>query len=134
MRNNNAEHNEEEGITMINKKQITEKQARHAIKNGEFDKSVIASRNKVVVILTQSWCPQWRSMERWVYDIPTDEDIDVYELEYNKTEYFDEFMSFKENVWDNFNVPYLRFYKAGVCVEQTNYISQMQLKQMLGTV
>lgn len=117
---------------MINRKQITEEQARHAIKTEEFDNSVIASKNKVVVILTQSWCSQWRSMERWVYDIPTDEDIDVYELEYNKTDYFDEFRSFKENIWGNFNVPYLRFYEAGVCVEQTNYIGQMQLKQMLG--
>lgn len=125
-------NSDKEGITMINKKQIIEEQARYAIENGEFDKSVIASKNKVVVILTQSWCPQWRSMDRWVYDMPTDEDIDVYELEYNKTDYFVEFRSFKENVWRNYDVPYLRFYEAGICVEQTNYIGQIQMKQMLG--
>lgn len=119
---------------MINKKQITEEQARYAIDTGEFDKSVIASKNKVVVILTQNWCPQWKNLKSWIYDISTDEDIDVYELEYNKTDYFDEFRSFKENVWRNFDVPYLRFYEAGVLVGQTNYISQMQLAQMLGII
>jgi hypothetical protein len=120
-----------EGIFMINKKQINKDQAMFAIENGEFDKAVIVSKSKVVVIMTQNWCPQWKDLKSWVYDIETDEDIDIYELEYNKVDYFDAFMNFKENQWNNHEVPYLRIYKDGALVKETNHIGEQQFLEIM---
>ncbi len=117
---------------MINRKQINIEQAKYAVKSGEFDKDVIASKNKVILVLTQDWCSQWRSMKGWIYDMETAEDIDIYEFEYNKTDYFDEFLSFKESHWKNDQVPYLRFYRDGAFIRDTNYISRSTFTEILG--
>jgi hypothetical protein len=109
---------------MISKSIIKTEQAMYAIENGEFDTKMITSKNKVIVILTQDWCPQWIDMKNWVYKLELEEDIEIYELEYNKANYFNEFMSFKESHWKNYNVPYLRFYREGKLVKDTNYISK----------
>jgi hypothetical protein len=116
---------------MINKKTIQDDQALQAVQKGEFDTSILASAPAVAVILTQDWCPQWQDMKRWVYDIQCDIDTDVYELEYNKADYFPEFKSFKEDKLGNDNIPYLRFYKDGVFVKDTNYISQNEFSDIL---
>lgn len=117
---------------MTNKKQINKEQAMYAIENGEFGKDITASKNKVVVIMTQDWCPQWLALKSWVYEIETEEDIDIYELEYNRVDYFDTFMNFKENIWGNHNVPYLRFYKEGTLINESNYIDRLQFIDKLG--
>lgn len=111
---------------MINRKHIQKDQAINAIGSGEFDKSITESKDYVVIILTQNWCPQWSDMKGWIYDVEIDKDIDIYELEYNKTDYFEAFMNFKESHFQNFYVPYLRFYKHGILVSEANYISEMQ--------
>jgi hypothetical protein len=111
---------------MIQRNIIKTEQAMYAIENGEFDTKILTSKNKVIVILTQDWCPQWIDMKSWVYSLELEEDIEIYELEYNKTDYFNEFMSFKESRWKNYNVPYVRFYKEGNLVKETNYISKSQ--------
>lgn len=111
---------------MINRKMLNEEQVKNAVKNGEFDSEVIKSKGKVVLIMTQDWCPQWHDLRSWVYSLDISEDIDVYELEYNKVNYCDEFMNFKENQWDNSNIPYLRFYKNGKLIKETNYISKQE--------
>lgn len=116
---------------MINKKAIKKEQALQAIQKGEFDTSIIASAPVVAVILTQDWCPQWQDMKSWVYDIQCDINTDVYELEYNKEDYFQEFKNFKENDLGNENIPYLRFYKDGVYVKDTNYIGKNEFSDIL---
>lgn len=117
---------------MVNKKHISKEQAMNAIENGEFNKGVINSSKKVIVIMTQDWCPQWMALKCWVYEMETNEDIDIYELEYNKEDYFEQFMNFKENHWKSYNVPYLRFYKDGCLIEDTNYIDKTQMQEILG--
>ncbi|ACL77727.1 hypothetical protein [Ruminiclostridium cellulolyticum] len=118
---------------MINKVTIQKEQALNAVKNGEFDKSVIASKEIVLIVLTQDWCPQWQAMKTWLYDsADVDVDIDIYELEYNTTDYFEEFKTFKEEQFGNPNVPYLRFYKNGTLIEQTNYISKDRFIEIIG--
>ena len=109
---------------MIAREKIQKYQAMYAIENGEFDTNMIASKAKVIVILTQDWCPQWIDMKNWVYTLELEEDIEIYELEYNKTDYFNEFMSFKESHWKNYHVPYVRFYKEGNLIKETNYIGK----------
>jgi len=116
---------------MINRRLIQREQAMHAISNGEFEADIINSSNRVIIILTQDWCPQWQHMKSWIYRIDVEEDIDIYELEYNKTDYFDDFRSFKENELRNYNVPYLRFYKQGTLYRESNYISEDQFIELL---
>ncbi|PYG85749.1 hypothetical protein LY28_03169 [Ruminiclostridium sufflavum DSM 19573] len=116
---------------MISKKILNKEQAMYAVKNKEFEKSVISSKSKVIVILTQDWCPQWIYMKSWVSGLEIEEDIEIYELEYNKVDYCSEFMAFKESCWKNYNVPYLRFYKEGELARETNYISKESLIEII---
>lgn len=117
---------------MINRKPITTEQAKNAIAYGEFENEMLNSKPKVIIVLTQDWCPQWHDMKGWIYQVNTDEDVDIYELEYNKTDYFDDFRSFKENEMGNNSVPYLRFYKNGALYRDSNYISQGQFREIIG--
>lgn len=117
---------------MINRKLLNRDQVMYAIANGEFQGNIIASKPKVILVLTQDWCPQWHDMKGWIYGLETDEDIDVYELEYNKTDLFEDFMNFKGNQWNNYSIPYLRFYRDGVLYRESNYISQEMFAEMLG--
>lgn len=116
---------------MIKRNLIQREQAVTAISNGEFASDLLNSSDRVIVILTQDWCPQWHDMKSWIYRLNVDEDIDIYELEYNRTDYFDEFRNFKESVWNNYNVPYLRFYRNGVLYKESNYISEGQFYEIL---
>lgn len=116
---------------MINRRLIQREQAMNAISNGEFESDLLNSSNRVIVILTQDWCPQWHHMKSWIYQLDIEEDIDIYELEYNNADYFDDFRSFKENELRNYNVPYLRFYKNGTLYRESNYISEGQVIEIL---
>ncbi len=116
---------------MINRKLIQREQAIKAIENGEFESEMLTSASRVVVILTQDWCPQWHDMRGWLYQLDIREDVDIYELEYNKTDYFDEFRNFKENQLGNDTIPYIRFYKEGVFYRASNYISEDQFFEIL---
>lgn len=112
---------------MINKKVISKEQALYAVENGEFSSDVISSKNRVIIIMTQDWCPQWHDMQRWIFDLRADEDIDIYQLIYNKTDFAQAFMDLKEGQWKNENIPYLRYYKEGKLVKQTNYVRMQEL-------
>ena len=109
---------------MVYQKQLTESDAREAIETGEFPQSVRESSENVAIVLTQDWCHQWSDMKAWLDGEPTPEiDLDVYQLEYNRVPYGDEFMRFKESVLRNSLVPYVRYYRNGVLVGQSNYVS-----------
>lgn len=116
---------------MIKRKTLTDEQVLEAIDKGEFNSDVVLSKQKVVVIMTQDWCPQWTAMKRWVYDLETQEDIDVYELIYNKFNYYNKFMEFKESIWKNYEIPYLRYYKNGVLFKESNYVGKLTYQNTL---
>ncbi len=116
---------------MVNRHEITKEQALSAVKNGEFGSEVIASKDRVVVIMTQDWCPQWHNMQGWVYKLPVEEDIDVHELVYNNKDFSEEFMHFKESQLNNHNIPYLRYYKDGKLIKETNYVSREEFQNIL---
>ncbi len=114
---------------MVYRKNISEEQAKAAIENGEFTDDVVKSRTHVAVIMTQDWCPEWRMMQIWLKslvkkDRPSDIDIDVYELVYNKLDSSDDFMHFKENTFGNSFIPYVRYYKEGKLIDESNYIKR----------
>lgn len=116
---------------MINKRSLSREQVLYAINHKEFPDEVIKSCNKVVVIMTQDWCPQWKDLQRWVYNIDTAEEVNIYDIIYNKTDYFDEFRNFKENVWGNHLIPYLRYYKDGKLIDESNYVNENKFKEIL---
>ena len=70
-------------------------------------------------------------MKRWIYALPLDVNVHVFELVYNKFDLFDEFKNFKETVWKNDTIPYLRFYKDGSIYHETNYISEQTFNRIL---
>lgn len=116
----------------INMKTISEDRVRQAMASGEFGDDVTGSAEKVVVIMTQDWCPQWVHMKTWLDNVETAGTVDIYPVEYNKEPYFNEFMAFKENTWKNGLVPYLRFYENGRLMKETNYINRIEFADLVG--
>jgi len=118
---------------MINRHEITREQAFYAIENGEFSGDVLTHEN-VVVIMTQDWCPQWINMNRWIYSLESDKNMEIFELVYNKTNYYKDFVRFKESTFGNPSVPYLRFYKNGRLVNETNYVNMQRFQEILNNL
>jgi hypothetical protein len=48
----------------------------------------------------------------------------VFVLVYDAVDYFDRFRRFKEDVYGNHQVPYVRYYSDGRLVNETNYVSR----------
>ncbi len=117
---------------MIEIMEMKEEDVFYAIENGEFPDNVLLNSGRVVIIMTQDWCPQWIHMAKWLYDLDADEEISIFEIVYNTKNYFRDFMKFKESVFNNYSVPYLRFYKNGKLTNETNYISEKKFKSLLG--
>ncbi len=113
---------------MLHRMVLSEPQARAAIEKGEFDMEVLRSSENVAIVLTQGWCFEWVSMARWLDRMakrrePVDIEIDVYELVYDRVDYFHDFLLFKETVFRNHRVPYVRYYVKGVLQSESNYVS-----------
>jgi hypothetical protein len=109
---------------------ITKEQALRAIQHHEFGENVIASNRRVAVLLTQDWCPRWGAMKDWIYSL--EDDFDLYELIYNKVDYFDDFRNFKETIWDNDRIPYVRYYRDGTLSSVSNYVTKEEFMKNIG--
>jgi hypothetical protein len=97
------------------------------MRDGEFGDDVIKAGPRVIVVLTQSWCPQWEMMLPWLDDAAREVGATAFYLEYDQESLFEPFMVWKEDVLGNRSVPYLRYYRDGVLVAQTNYVSRSAL-------
>ena len=104
-------------------KEISDSQAAYIIENKEIPEEILNSSEKVAVILTQDWCPQWTFMERWL-DNTEKQGIKTYYISYNKKSYFYDFMSVKESTFANALVPYVRYYKNGEFIDDSNFVSE----------
>lgn len=116
---------------MIVTKSLTAEQVRLAMERGEFPPEVIAAGRNVAVIMTQSWCGQWLLMQPWLGGKQRKEEdnrptVDVFILEYDREPFFEEFLAFKERVFGNDAVPYIRFYRDGRLVKESNAIGRLQ--------
>lgn len=109
---------------MSRKHELTEEQIRTAIGNGEFGDDVIRSARNVAVVMSQSWCPQWMAVSRWIDAVPDEADVEIFVVVYDGKKYFNEFMTFKETVFGNSDVPYIRYYVDGKLIKETNYTSK----------
>gem|GEM_PF-203780 len=105
-------------------KKLTEQECRAAIASGDFDSSIKASSPAAAIILTQSWCPQWAWMKRYIEDVAKEAGCDIYWIEYDREPFFDEFLGFKEETFGNDQVPYIRYYRNGALVHESNYIDR----------
>jgi len=107
---------------MVRKLSAEECQA--AMTAGEFSPGILASAPAVAIILTQSWCPQWMWMKTYLGSFKDDQDIAICTIEYDKESFFEDFMAFKENTFGNDQVPYLRYYRDGKLIHESNYIDK----------
>jgi hypothetical protein len=110
-------------------KLIAKNQALDCIAQQEFSKEILLSAEKVAVILTQSWCPQWHAMKAFLGDMA---DCEVYYLEYDRVDYLEVFREFKERVFGNDQIPYIRYYRNGTLTEVSNAVSEEMFKEKLG--
>jgi hypothetical protein len=114
---------------MLSRTDITTEQAEYAMEHGDFGEDVTRSAENVAIVLTQSWCPQWLIVREWMKDFNDSPDADaldvqVFVLIYDTADYFDRFRRFKEDVYGNHQVPYVRYYTDGRLVNESNYVSR----------
>ncbi|AEJ20284.1 hypothetical protein [Gracilinema caldarium] len=111
-------------------RKITEAEARYAMAHGEFAPELRNSAPAVAIILTQSWCPQWRFMKAYLPQVDASLNADekagqthIYYLEYDLEDWYEEFLPFKENTFQNWDVPYVRYYHQGRLTGESNFIA-----------
>lgn len=106
----------------------------YAVQHGEFPDQIRNAGTKVAIVLTQSWCPQWLIMKAWLSGQETKSDCRIFYIEYDRESFFDEFMTFKEDHFNNRSVPYVRYYRAGTCIAESNFISRDGFEKKLAGV
>jgi hypothetical protein len=114
---------------MIRRLELTREQAEAAMSQGEFGEDVRDASRLVAVVLTQDWCGQWAAMDGYLTEMGSrhpELELTVFLCEYNRVDYFQEFLNFKEQVLGNRLIPYVRYYREGSLVGQSNYVSERQ--------
>lgn len=102
--------------------------AKYCIKNQEFPSEIINSKPRVAVVLTQSWCPQWHVMSLYLKKLE-DPELDIWLFMYDQSSIFTDFMRFKESVLGNDQIPYIRYYRNGVLVAESNLAEPLEFSQ-----
>ena len=100
---------------------LTEAQCHETMSGGEVAAEVIAGNFKVAVIFTQSWCGDWMLMRRYVGKIENT-DVSVYYIEYDREPFYEKMRQFKETVFRNWGVPYVRYFRDGKLVATSNLL------------
>lgn len=108
---------------------LTPNQLDALLKEGEFPESVRLAAPTVVVVMTQDWCGQWTNMAAYLPDFA--DKAAIFTVEYNRLPDFERIMHFKETVFRNDQVPYLRFYRDGKLARQSNWIPRAAFAAML---
>jgi hypothetical protein len=117
-------------------RKLTETECKAAMETGDFDAALV-SGPAAAIILTQSWCPQWTSMKTYLPKIEQDlNDVRLYYAEYDIEAWekldHEAFMAFKEDTYNNREIPYVRYYRNGVFTRDSNFISEDGFRSRLG--
>ena len=72
-------------------------------------------------------------MRRWIEAFDKPADIELYYNEYDNENSFQEIMNFKENRWHNYEVPYIRYYREGKYLCDSNYVSPEGFLKLFGS-
>lgn len=110
---------------------LTEAECRAAVRDGDFSPEIVGAAETVVLVLTQSWCPQWVRMRPWLEELSKREGIACRFVEYDLEPFFDDFRSFKESAYMNGEVPYLRYYRNGKILKESNYLDKASLLRIV---
>ena len=102
-----------------------------AARAGEFAPALLGAAPRVALVLTQSWCPQWTWMRRYLEELPEDPERAVYYVEYDLEPFHEAFMAFKEEVLGNAEIPYVRYYRDGRLVRESNFIDRAGFLRLL---
>lgn len=94
-----------------------------AMKNGEFAPEIRNKAQTSIVILTQGWCSQWQSLLSAIQKTESISNVPIFFVEYDKISFFESFMEFKETHFSNNSVPYVRYYRDGKLINESNYVS-----------
>jgi hypothetical protein len=117
------------GHTMDTLRTLTQDQFDALLRDGEFPEDVRLAAPKVVVVMTQDWCGQWADMAGYLPDFATE--AAIFTVEYNRRPDFERIMRFKEDVLGNHEVPYVRFYRDGTLVRQSNWLPRASFAALL---
>jgi hypothetical protein len=111
---------------------LDQDQCMEILSTGDIPAEVSGGNEKVAVIFTQSWCVDWLIMRSYARKIDN-RDVSVYYVEYDKEPFYEEMRRFKETVYNNWSIPYVRYYRDGRLVGTTNLIFSKRgfLKQFL---
>lgn len=109
---------------------ISDEALAQAMETGDFPEEVTRAADKVVVIMTQDWCPDWHAMEPFLPEFQ--DKAAFFLLVYNKHPQFKRIMAFKEDVLGNREIPYLRYYHQGQLIVATNQLPRGTFAAMLG--
>jgi hypothetical protein len=112
-------------------KKLSEAECRACMAAGEFASGIVGAAASVAVVLTQSWCPQWTRMRSYLESSDYGPDAEVFWVEYDLEGFFEPFMSFKEEVFGNRSVPYVRYYRGGRLAAQSNYVEPDRFLSLL---
>jgi hypothetical protein len=106
---------------------LTEAECRGAMETGSFELPELTgsgAAERAALILTQSWCPQWKAMKNYLEEAEKSlPGLKIFYIEYDLAPFFEEFMAFKENTYNNREIPYVRYYKDGKYSSSSNYVS-----------
>jgi hypothetical protein len=105
-------------------RKLTKEECLGLVREGEFAEGVLKAADTVAVVLTQSWCPQWAWMRSYLAELPPDAGREVFWVEYDREDFFEPIMEFKERVLGNDQVPYVRYYRGGKPAAESNYIDK----------
>jgi hypothetical protein len=97
------------------------------METGEFEpppEGPASPKKRTALILTQSWCPQWKALKAYLSQAENQlPGLSIFYIEYDLLSWSEEFMTFKEETFDNREIPYVRYYKDGKCSSWSNYIA-----------
>ncbi len=117
---------------MIHIHTINDTDMQNIIDNKDIPDSIKNKSENVIAIFTQDWCGDWHRVQNELEknkDI-NDIDIDVFICVYNQSALHEPFMNFKESVWNNDLIPYLRFYKNGNFIKDSNIIAFFKILEI----
>ncbi len=108
---------------------LTKDQLDAFLSDGELPDSVRLAAPKVVVVMTQDWCGQWVDMAAYLPAFA--DEAAIFTVEYNRLHDFERILRFKEDVLGNEQVPYVRFYRDGKLVRESNWLPRASFAAML---
>lgn len=114
---------------MLTIKHMTDDDLQYIIGNKDISEEIKKYSENVLTIFTQDWCKDWEMLNREIEKNlnTTQYDITIFLSAYNHSKHFDNFRDFKETHWANNFIPYLRYYKNGELIKETNQLPLMRV-------